>query len=196
MLSIRRQCIIFMDKLCRLQATRKTKRKKTRPVILPKNEKQCKKRERDRSSYFWDPLLLFTLTKQECVNMQWSFHYCNNLSQKTVILDQKLFIGNYEAIKRVATSIDKPIFLHIWRIKAPHKCPPQKYGKWHVMALEAYWQKYCREYDSCDDEFFCLHPLSYISIPRWEIFWRLHFECYVKTMSKKKDPIFSATQTF
>ena len=118
MLSIRRQCIIFMDKLCRLQATRKTKRKKTRPVILPKNEKQCKKRERDRSSYFWDPLLLFTLTKTECVNIQWSFHYCTNLSQKTVILDQKLFIGNYEAIKRVATSIDKPIFLHIWEDKS------------------------------------------------------------------------------
>ena len=69
-----------------------------------------------------------------------------------------MFIGNYEAIKRVATSIDKPIFLHIWRIKAPHKCPPQKYGKWHVMALEAYWQKYCREYDSCDDDFFAFIP--------------------------------------
>ena len=28
-------------------------------------------------------MLLFTVNKQECVNMQWSFHNCNNLSQHT-----------------------------------------------------------------------------------------------------------------
>ena len=46
MLSIRRQCIIFMDKLCRLQATRNTKRKNQASNFAKKREAVQKKGER------------------------------------------------------------------------------------------------------------------------------------------------------